>query len=96
MEDSFEARMQGHTPESIRSKKSGKGWMICSIVLIVIMIVAGVFGGMIIMKGNRDTNRLSEVEQQLKEKEEKITELEQQIDQQKAVTDCINEEDLDK
>ena len=76
MQDSFDARMQGQTPATVKPAKSGKGWMILSIVLLVVMIAGGVFAGMIIMKGNRDTNRLSEVENQLKEKEAKIEELE--------------------
>ena len=56
--------------------KSGKSWMICSIILLVILIIGGAFAAMIIAKGNRDTNRLADVEQQLKEKEEKISQLE--------------------
>ncbi|MBO4855429.1 hypothetical protein J5500_03440 [Candidatus Saccharibacteria bacterium] len=80
MPDSFDARMQGQTPESVK-QKSGKGWMICSIILAILLIGGGVFAGMIIMKGDRDTNRLSEVEQQLKEKDEKIAELEKKIDE---------------
>ena len=79
MQDSFDARMQGQTPETVRPK-SKKGWMICSIVLIFILVGVCVFGGMIIMKGDRDTNRLAEVEQQLKEKDDKIAELEKKIE----------------
>ena len=75
-QDSFDARLQGQKPESIAKAKTGKGWMICSIVLLVILIGVSVFGGMIIAKGNRDTNRLSEVEAQLKEKDAKIAEIE--------------------
>ena len=37
------------------------------------------FAGVIIAKGNRDTNKLSEVEQQVKEKDQKITDLEAKI-----------------
>ena len=84
MQDSFDSRMKGNSPVSTKSN-SDKGWMFCSIALLVILIGAGVFGGIIIAKGNRDTNRLSEVEQQLKEKEAKIEELE------KANGDTVNE-----
>ena len=75
MQDSFDARMKGNVPETVKPKSS-KGWMICSFILLAILIGGGVFAGMIIMKGDRDTNRLSEVEQQLKEKEDRIAELE--------------------
>ena len=61
---------------AVEKPKASKGWMIVSIILIIILIGVCVFGGMIILKGDRDTNRLSEVESQLKEKEAKIEELE--------------------
>ena len=51
--------------------KAGKGWMICAIILAVVLVAGGTFAAIIIAKGNRDTNRLSEVEAQLKEKETK-------------------------
>lgn len=53
--------------------------MICAIILAVVLVAGGTFAAIIIAKGNRDTNRLSEVEAQLKEKETKIDELEKQI-----------------
>ena len=58
---------------------TNKGWMIGAITLAVVLIVGGAFAAMIIAKGNRDTNRLSEVETELKDKETKIEELEKQI-----------------
>ena len=86
MQDSFDSRMKGNSPVSTKSN-SDKGWMFCSIALLVILIGAGVFGGIIMAKGNRDTNRLSEVEQQLKEKEAKIEELEKASGDQDAPVD---------
>ena len=60
--------------------KSNKVWMISTIILAFVLVVGGTFAAMIIIKGNRDTNRLSEVEQLLKEKDAKIAELEKQIE----------------
>ena len=76
MQDSFNARMQGQSPASITKQKTGKGWMILSVILFILLIGGGVFAGMIIVKGNRDTNKLSEVENELQEKDAKIAELE--------------------
>ena len=90
MQDSFDARMQGQAPASVKPVKSSKGWMVCSIILIILLIGVCVFGGMIIMKGDRDSKRLADVESQLKEKEAKIEELEKakQTDKQNT-TDPI-------
>ncbi len=79
MQDSFEARMNGQAPTPAPAptkQKSGKGWKVFSIILLFLLVGGGVFAGMIIVKGNRDTNRLSEVENELEEKNTKITELE--------------------
>lgn len=78
------------------STKSGKSWMICSIVLLVILIIGGAFAAMIIAKGNRDTNRLADVEQQLKEKEEKISQLEKADgDEQEEMSDRLTRIDIE-
>ena len=76
--------------------KSGKSWMICSIILLVILIIGGAFAAMIIAKGNRDTNRLADVEQQLKEKEEKISQLEKADgDEQEEMSDRLTQIDIE-
>lgn len=76
--------------------KSGKSWMICSIILLVILIIGGAFAAMIITKGNRDTNRLADVEQQLKEKEEKISQLEKADgDEQEEMLDRLTQIDIE-
>jgi len=77
MQDSFDARLQGQVPETVRPRTS-KGWMICSILLFIVLIGVCAFGGIIILKGNRDTNRLADVEQELKDKDAKIAELEKE------------------
>ena len=93
MQDSFDARMQGQVPEVVK-RKSSKGWMICSVILLFIMIGGGIFAGTIIAKGDRDTNKLSEVEQQIKEKDDKIAELEKKIESLSNPTD--GDTDADK
>nr|MCR4753632.1 hypothetical protein [Candidatus Saccharibacteria bacterium] len=76
--------------------KSGNSWMICSIVLLVILIIGGAFAAMIITKGSRDTNRLADVEQQLKEKEEKISQLEKADgDEQEEMSDRLTRIDIE-
>jgi hypothetical protein len=51
---------------------------------------------MIIAKGNRDTNRLADVEQQLKEKEEKISQLEKAgDDEQEEMSDRLTRIDIE-
>lgn len=76
--------------------KSGKSWMICSIILLVILIIGGAFAAMIIAKGNRDTNRLADVEQQLKEKEEEISQLEKADgDEQEEMSDRLTQIDIE-
>ena len=76
--------------------KSGKSWMICSIILLVILIIGGAFAAMIIAKGNRDTNRLADVEQQLKEKEEKISQLEKADgDEQEEMSNRLTQIDIE-
>lgn len=79
MEDSFEARLAGHTPEPVNLKeKSGKGWMICSIVLLVLLIGVGVFAGILFFnKGDDGKAKIAELEGQIKEKDEKIKECEE-------------------
>lgn len=73
--------------------KSGKSWMICSIILLVILIIGGAFAAMIIAKGNRDTNRLADVEQQLKEK---ISQLEKADgDEQEEMSDRLTQIDIE-
>ena len=47
MQDSFDARMQGQAPASVKPVKSSKGWMVCSIILIILLIGVCVFGYMI-------------------------------------------------
>ena len=71
--------------------KSNKVWMISTIILAFVLVVGGAFAAMIIIKGNRDTNRLSEVEQLLKEKDAKIAELEKK--NQSKTTPAYNSED---
>ena len=77
MEDAFDLGEEKKTRK--KKSKNAKQWMICSIVLAAVLLVGGAFAGMIIIKGNRDTNRLSEVEQQVKEKDQKIADLESKI-----------------
>ena len=79
MEDSFEARLAGHTPEPVNLKeKNGKGWMICSIILLVFLIGVGVFAGILFFnKGDDGKAKIAELEDQIKEKDEKIKECEE-------------------
>ena len=77
MQDSFDLGEEKKTRK--KKSKNSKKWMICSIVLATILVVGGAFAGVIMAKGNRDTNRLSEVEQEVKEKDQKIADLETKI-----------------
>ena len=70
--------MQEQTQELVKAK-SNKGWMISTIVLLVLLVGFGVFGGLIMAKGNRDTNDLADVRAELEEKNNKIAELEAKI-----------------
>lgn len=75
MEDSFEARLTGQTPVAPEKKKSGKGWMICSIVTLVLLIGVGVFAGILFF--NKDDSKVSDLEKKVDEKNARIAELEE-------------------
>lgn len=79
MEDSFENRLAGHTPEPVNQKrKSGKGWMICFFITLVLLIGVGVFAGILFFnKGDDGKAKIAELEDQIKEKDEKIEKCEE-------------------
>lgn len=79
MEDSFENRLAGHTPEPVNKKqKSGKGWMICFFITLVLLIGVGVFAGILFFnKGDDGKAKIAELEGQIKEKDEKIEKCEE-------------------
>ena len=77
MEDSFEARLAGQKPVT-EKKKSGKGWMICSIITLVLLIGVGTFAGILFFnKGDDGKAKIAELEKTIKEKDEKIEKCEE-------------------
>ena len=73
MEDSFEARLAGQKPVT-EKKKSSKGWMICSIIALVLLVGVGVFAGILFF--NKDDSKVANLEKTVEEKDAKIAELE--------------------
>ncbi len=85
MEDSFENRLAGQTPVQ-EKKKSGKGWMIGFFVTLVLLIGVGVFAGILFFnKGDDGKAKIAELENAIKEKDEKIKECEESA---AAAKDC--------
>ena len=76
MEDSFESRLNGDFKPAENKAKGGKGWMITSIILMVLLIGAGVFAGIMALSNNNNGDKMLSYEKQVSEKETKINELE--------------------
>ncbi len=54
MQDSFDERIKGNAPETVKSR-GGKGWMICSIVLLALLVGVSVYA-IIATVGDKKTN----------------------------------------
>jgi hypothetical protein len=63
---------------AVEKKKSGKGWMICSIITLVLLIGAGVCIGILFF--NRDDSKVADLEKTINEKDAQIAELEDSAD----------------
>ena len=85
MEDSFEARLAGQAPVQ-EKKKSGKGWKICSIVTLVLLIGVGVFAGILFF--NKDDSKVANLQKKIDEKDAKIAELEEKQEAEPTETKC--------
>jgi len=100
MQDSFNQTPQGEAPKEIKTKSS-KGWMICSIVLIVLLIGVSIFCGVLIAEKNNDAKRIEEMEQRFSKEMDKISEEGQKIEEKGAeidekVKDALNDDDDDE
>lgn len=84
MEDSFDARLNGEYKPPRAEKKGGKGWMITSIILLVLLIGAGTFAGIMLLSNNNNGDKMLASEKQVAEKDAKISELEKTISEKDA------------
>ncbi len=79
MEDSFDARLNGDYKPPRAEKKGGKGWMVTSIILFVLLIGAGVFATMMVISHNTNGDNMLNNETEISKKDENIAELEADI-----------------
>ncbi|MBR5419182.1 hypothetical protein IK110_02960 [Candidatus Saccharibacteria bacterium] len=79
MEDSFESRLNGEFKPAENKAKGGKGWMVTSIILMILLIGAGVFAGIMTFSNNTNGDKMLSYEKQVAEKDTKISELETTI-----------------
>ena len=84
MEDSFDARLNGEYKPPRAEKKGGKGWMITSIILFVLLVGAGTFAGIMLFSNNNNGDKMLASEKQVAEKDAKISELEITISEKDA------------
>ena len=68
MQDSFDARMQGQTPSTIKPAKSGKGWMVCAIILLIGVIALGVTEFLAYQEMAKKDDEIANLKKQLEEK----------------------------
>jgi len=79
MEDSFESRLNGDFKPAKDKAKGGKGWMVTSIILMILLVGAGVFAGIMTFSNNTNGDKMLSYEKQVSEKDTKIAELETTI-----------------
>lgn len=84
MEDSFESRLNGDFKPTENKAKGGKGWMVTSIILMILLIGTGVFAGVMVFSNNNNGDEMLASKQQISEKDAKISELETTISKNEA------------
>lgn len=84
MEDSFESRLNGDFKPTENKAKGGKGWMVTSIILMILLIGVGAFAGVMLFSNNNNGDKMLASEQQVSEKDAKISELEKTISEKDA------------
>ena len=82
MEDSFDARLNGEFKPANNAKKGGKGWMITSIILFVLLASAGTLA--VIGFLPKESKDVSDLKAQVTTKDAKISELESTISANEA------------
>ena len=78
MPDSFDARMQGQTPESIKPKSS-KGWMIAAIIAIIGVVALGVTEFLAYQEIAKKDDEIANLKKQSENKSETETETEETL-----------------
>ena len=73
--------MEESNPNTYPKETTGKGWMICSIVLFVAVIALTIVVATTGVKSTsgESSNKVAELEQQVKDKDAKIAELTQKL-----------------
>ncbi len=84
MEDSFDARLNGDYKPPRAEKKGGRGWMVTSIILFVLLIGAGVFATIMTISNNTNGDKMLNNETEISKRDTKISELEATISANEA------------
>ena len=79
MEDSFDARLNGDYKPPRAEKKGGRGWMVTSIILFLLLIGAGVFATIMVISNNTNGDKMLNNETEISKRDTKISELEANI-----------------
>ena len=82
MQDSFDARIHGQTPETVARAKSGKGWMICSILALVLLVGVSAYAIMLTLNkqgGSSSSNDVAKLQQEIAAKDEKLDKIKEAV-----------------
>ena len=78
-QDSFDARLQGQKPESVVKTKTGKGWMACSIVSLLLLVGVSVYAVIATVNnqggsggGGGESKDVAKLQQEVNAKNEKL------------------------